>query len=44
MKKLRTLKKWVSDYNLIKDLLEELEILLEFEKTGDVTKIELEKT
>ena len=44
MKKLKILKKWVSDYNLIKDLLEELEILLEFDKTGDVTKIELEKT
>ena len=44
MKKLKILKKWVSDYNLIKDLLEELEILIEFDKTGDVTKIELEKT
>ena len=33
MKKLKNLKKWVSDYNLIKDSLEEFEVLIEFEKS-----------
>ena len=44
MKKLKNLKKWVSDYNLIKDSLEEFEVLIEFEKSGDVTSSELEKS
>ena len=37
MKKLKTLKKWVYDYNLIEDSLEEFEVLIEFEKSGDAT-------
>ena len=44
MKKLKNLKKWVSDYNLIKDSLEEFEVLIEFEKSGDATSSELEKS
>lgn len=44
MKKLKNLKKWVSDYNLIKDSLEEFEVLIEFEKSGDATNSDLEKS
>ena len=44
MKKLKNLKKWVSDYNLIKDSLEEFEVLIEFEKSGDATISDLEKS
>ena len=44
MKKLKNLKKWVSDYNLIKDSLEEFEVLIEFEKSGDATSSELGKS
>ena len=44
MKKLKNLKKWVSDYNLIKDSLEEFEVLIEFEKSGDASSSELEKS
>ena len=32
MKQLRNLKKWVTDYNLINQKVEELEILMEFQK------------
>ncbi|MDA0984961.1 MAG: peptide chain release factor 2 [Bacteroidetes bacterium] len=35
MKQLRELKKWVSDYNFIKQGIEDLEVLMEFEKSGD---------
>ena len=41
MKQLRNLKKWVTDYNAIQQQAEELEILLEFEKSGDVTQDEV---
>ena len=36
MKQLRTLKKWVIDYELIQQGNEDLEVLMEFEKSGDV--------
>ena len=35
MKQLRTLKKWVIDYELIQQGNEDLEVLMEFEKSGD---------
>jgi peptide chain release factor 2 len=35
MKKLRTLKQWVTDYQSIKQGIEDLEVLMEFEKSGD---------
>ena len=35
MKQLRSLRKWVTDYNFISQKVEELEILIEFEKSGD---------
>src|SRR6056300_409631 len=41
MKQLRNLKKWVTDYNAIQQQAEELEILLEFEKSGDATQEEV---
>jgi len=42
MRELQSQKKWVIDYNLIKDKLEELEILLEFFKEGEVNQNELD--
>lgn len=41
MKQLRNLKKWVTDYNAIQQQAEELEVLLEFEKSGDATQEEV---
>tara|TARA_B100001059_G_scaffold161265_1_gene160829 strand:+ start:1283 stop:2224 length:942 start_codon:yes stop_codon:yes gene_type:complete len=41
MKKLRNLKKWVTDYNLINQKVEELEILMEFEKSGEIQSEEV---
>ena len=44
MKQLRSLKKWVSDYNHAKQLTEDLEVLLEFHKSGEINEEELEAT
>ena len=41
MKQLRNLKKWVTDYNLINQKVEELEILMEFQKSGEVQSEEV---
>ena len=41
MKKLRNLKKWVTDYNLINQKVEELEILMEFQKSGEIQSEEV---
>ena len=38
MKNLRSLKKWVQDYNTINNKIEELEILLDFYKEGEATE------
>ena len=35
MKQMRELKKWVTDYNFLKHGIEDLEILMDFEKSGD---------
>ena len=35
MKQMRSLKKWVSDYEFIKQGTDDLEVLMEFEKSGD---------
>ena len=43
MKALRTLKKWVEDYNNLILLSDDLEVLMEFEKTGEATSEEVEK-
>ena len=39
MKQLRTLKKWVSDYEIIKQGIDDLEVLMEFEKSGDAEAV-----
>ena len=44
MKQLRSLKKWVGDYNHAKQLTEDLEVLLEFHKSGEINEEELEAT
>ena len=41
MKQLRTLKKWVNDYELIKQGSDDLEVLMEFEKSGDAEAAEV---
>ena len=35
MKQMRGLKKWITDYKFIKQGIEDLEVLMEFEKSGD---------
>ncbi len=35
MKQMRSLKKWVTDYEFIKQGTDDLEVLMEFEKSGD---------
>jgi peptide chain release factor 2 len=42
MRELQSQKKWVIDYNLIRDKLEELEILLEFLSDGEASQNELD--
>ena len=44
MKHLRTLKKWVSDFNAAKQLTDDLEVLYDFYKMGDVSENELKET
>ena len=44
MKQLRTLKKWVSDFNTAKQLCDDLEVLYDFYKVGDVSEKELKET
>lgn len=44
MKHLRTLKKWVSDFNTAKQLTDDLEVLYDFYKMGDVSENELKET
>ncbi|MEJ6557134.1 MAG: peptide chain release factor 2 [Flavobacteriaceae bacterium] len=44
MKQLRTLKKWVSDFNTAKQLFDDLEVLYDFYKAGDVSEKELKET
>lgn len=41
MKQLRNLKKWVTDYNLINQKVEELEVLMEFQKSGEIKSEEV---
>ena len=43
IKQLRSLKKWVSDYNKAKTQFEDLEVLYDFFKAGDVEASELEE-
>ncbi len=42
MKEIRVKKKWVKDYNTAKNLVDELEILYEFNKEGEYTDKEVE--
>ena len=44
MKQLRTLKKWVSDFKTAKQLFDDLEVLYDFYKVGDVSEKELKET
>ena len=41
MKQLRNLKKWVTDYKLIENKIEDFGVLLEFEKTGEISTNEI---
>ena len=41
MKQLRNLKKWVTDYNLINQKVEDLEILMEFQNSGEIQSEEV---
>ncbi len=41
MKKLQAKKKWVADYNNAFTLANDLEVLLEFRKEGDITEEEV---
>lgn len=41
MKQLRNLKKWVTDYQNIQQKAEEIEVLMEFEKSGDASPEEV---
>ncbi|HLU81557.1 MAG TPA: peptide chain release factor 2 [Flavobacteriaceae bacterium] len=43
MRKLKVIKKWVDDYEKTATLLEELEVLNEFQKEGEATAEEVEK-
>ena len=42
MKQLRNLKKWVTDYQNIQQKAEEIEVLMEFEKSGDASPEEVQ--
>ena len=42
MKQMRSLKKWVTDYHYLKQGLEDLEVLMEFEKSGDADSEEVD--
>ena len=42
MKQLRNLKKWVTDYQNIRQKTEEIEVLMEFEKSGDASPEEVQ--
>ena len=41
MKQMRSLKKWVTDFNFISQGIEDLEILMEFEKSGEAESEEV---
>lgn len=43
MKFIQSKKKWVDDYVVAENLVNDLEVLLEFQKEGDVTEAEVEK-
>ncbi len=43
MRQLRSKKKWVKDYNEATTLVEDLEILVEFEKEGEASETEVQK-
>ena len=42
MKQMLSLKKWVTDYHYLKQGLEDLEVLMEFEKSGDADSEEVD--
>ena len=41
MRQLRTLKKWVQDYETLEEQISDLEVLIEFQKAGEATEAEL---
>ena len=43
MRKIRNIKKWVDGYELLKTKKDDLEVLIEFQKTGEVSEEEVEK-
>lgn len=43
MKFIQSKKKWVDDYNALKTLVDDLEVLLEFQQEGDVSEDEVHK-
>jgi len=42
MREIRNLKKWVEDYQNVKQKQEDLSVLLEFQRDGEVTDAEIE--
>ena len=44
MRQLRTLKKWVQDYETLEEQISDLEVLVEFQKAGEATEAELTQT
>ena len=42
MRKIRNLKKWVEDYEVVRQKQEDLTVLLEFQKAGEITDAEVE--
>ena len=43
MREIRNLRRWVDDYEVLKTKKEDLEVLVEFQKTGEVSEEEVEK-
>ena len=42
MREIRNLKKWVEDYEVVRQKQEDLTVLLEFQKAGEITDAEVE--
>ena len=42
MREIRNLKKWVEDYEVVRQKQEDLTVLLEFQKAGEITDVEVE--
>ena len=43
MREIRNLKKWVEDYETLRSKQQDLEVLIEFQKAGEVSEGEVDK-